>query len=466
MERTLYAALFCRHMTSSYDVLSCAQQLGNAVSGRHPLTMDDMLLDIRAGGQLLDLFRFCWALRRNPRTRREWSVVLDSLNATPRPKYCELLLRDTFNLYKVMRLRAGPRLHMPSNRTHYRGYVPHRLAKVMRRHGMFGFTPEDRRNARERAADHVAATWDGLPNERVVLWMDNYYRARYLNNPLRGYSSLNSSVMAVLALTSLPPTAPDVPRFADALSQVTSTAVAIVQQVQRMQALVTLISQRRHIPGEIRVPLDVQRGAVTSLPWTPFRLSEVCVSSQAGLLRFLRFAGHVAQRTQCRVAPLLVDENIHYRVFKLAWSTPFQKWDVPRFLQTTPPLYGIWHAYKYCVLQVAFHSCLWYALRGTLLEGDQVPTNPSLRSYELAFAALLQTPLTLRTRVAKMHSNWSTLNENDIMQMQVVGTHVGLEQSTLVQCNALHPSHPSMVQCQTLVARARSCELLSQFLNF
>ena len=60
----------------------------------------------------------------------------------------------------------------------------------------------------------------------------------------------------------------------------------------------------------------------------------------------MRFSARLAQRTECGVAPVLVDENIHYRVYKLAWSTPFAAWRVPRFLQVVPPLFGIWHAYK------------------------------------------------------------------------------------------------------------------------
>jgi hypothetical protein len=92
--------------------------------------------------------------------------------------------------------------------------------------------------------------------------------------------------------------------------------------------------------------LDVQRPHVASLPWTPFQVSECCVSSQVGLLRFIKFSARLAQWTECGVAPVLVDENIHYRVYKLAWSTPFAAWRVPRFLQVVPPLFGIWHAYK------------------------------------------------------------------------------------------------------------------------
>ena len=289
--------------SSSFALLSSAQLLGDAVAGQHPLGLDDFVADIEAGGPLLDVFKFCWALRRNPRTRREWSTVINSVYHRPRPRYCDMLLKEAYNLYKMMRQRAGPRLPMPTSQHSYRGYVPRKLARVLRHHGMVGFTQEARQSQRTRAAETVANTWDTLPEQRVVVWMDNYYRARYLNNPARGYSSLNSSVMALLPLPSLPPTAPDFPYFHDVIAACAPTATSIMNVRDAFQALITLTANRRHLPGEIRVPLDVQRPAVRSLPWTPFNLSEVCVSSQEGLLCFLRFAGHVAHRTSVASPP-------------------------------------------------------------------------------------------------------------------------------------------------------------------
>ena len=200
-----------------------------------------------------------------------------------------------------------------------------------------------------------------------------------------------------------------------------------------LQDAARTFSSRRHLPGEIRVPLDVQRPQVTSLPWTPFQVSECCVSSQAGLLRFMRFSARLAARTQCRVAPVLVDENIHYRLHKLAWSSAFSAWNIPRFLQVVPPLFGIWHAYKYCVIQVArrFHCCLWYAVRGTLSPGDQVPTGPPLRTYELVFAALLQLPLPMRESLTNMRHRWDTLRSRDEEAYQVVATDTSSTQAII-----------------------------------
>ena len=141
----------------------------------------------------------------------------------------------------------------------------------------------------------------------------------------------------------------------------------------------------------------------------------------------MRLSMMVAQRTQCGVAPVLVDENIHYRMYKLAWSTPFRWWQVTRARQVSPPLFGVWHAYKYCVTQLMrkFHSVAWYAIRGTLPRDAHVPTSPSLRSYELSIAAVLQLPLHLRRTVTQMKEPWHSLHEADVLRLHVVGVHTG-----------------------------------------
>ena len=419
-------------MASDVLIAQCGSALAALCSAATPLSHEDLCQDLRgARPALLRLLRFAWSLRRNRRSRRPWSDVLTAVRQ-PRPApWCRALLQHTYALYNVIRSRAVPYLPRAPGRALFRGYVPRALARVLRRHGVVAFREEDRANLRNQAATAVAALWDSLPGWRVGLWYDNFYRARYLANPARGYSSLNSSVLAMVPLPALPATAPDVMTYAHArggLPQAARTAAFAAGELER---LTDVFRNRRHLPGDIRVPLDVQRPAVTSLVWRPFQVSEVCVSSQTGLLRFLRFSGRLARRSQCGVAPVLVDENIHYRLHKLAWSEPFLRWDVPRYLEVVPPLFGVWHAYKYCVIQVArkLHSVLWYAIRGTLPAGAHVPTGPPLRSYELAFAGLLQAPLSLRQRVTAMRRQWADLHDQDEMRLHVVATDTSRTQT-------------------------------------
>jgi hypothetical protein len=77
-------------------------------------------------------------------------------------------------------------------------------------------------------------------------------------------------------------------------------------------------------------------------------LSDNTVSASDDLLRILEQVMEVQQRSGLDM-PLLVDENIHYRVLRLLYGRPFQKYDVHRYLRRLPLLFGIWHAYKHTV---------------------------------------------------------------------------------------------------------------------
>ena len=420
-------AFLSADMSIEHVLTRCAAVLAAVASAPVAVTYDEFVADLQGPQTQLYVLRFTWALRRNRRSRRPWQTVLDALQQPRPPPFCRALLQHAYGMYNVVRSRASPCLPRPPGRAAYRGYVPRALARVLRRHGVVAFREEDRRSMRDRAAEAVADLWELMPGSRVVLWYDNFYRARYLANPAKGCASLNSSVIAVLALPSLPPTAPDVVSFADALDMLDDVSRMASSTCATLQELVRLVRSTRHLPGDVRVPLDVQRPSVTSLVWRPLQVSECCVSSQTGLLRYMRFSARLASRTETGVAPVLVDENIHYRLQKLAWSEPFARWDVVRFLAVVPPLFGVWHAYKYCVVQVArkLHSSLWYAIRGAMDDGTNVPTSPPLRAYELAFAGLLQLPLSLRDRVSEMRAQWAEQFRRDERDLHVVGTHVG-----------------------------------------
>lgn len=76
-------------------------------------------------------------------------------------------------------------------------------------------------------------------------------------------------------------------------------------------------------------------------------------------------------------------------------------------LRTCPPLYRVWHAYRYTIAQLhRTHFPLFtYLQRGTLAEGTQVPTTTRTRSMELLLAALLRLPLSERSAI-RSRLNW------------------------------------------------------------
>ena len=85
------------------------------------------------------------------------------------------------------------------------------------------------------------------------------------------------------------------------------------------------------------------------------------------------------QQTHHRL-PLLNDGNIHYCVLKLIYSIAYARYNWPLFITRTPPVYGTWHPYKYCVTLCyrRFFPLFTYFLYGSLNSGATVPTFPKL----------------------------------------------------------------------------------------
>ena len=77
--------------------------------------------------------------------------------------------------------------------------------------------------------------------------------------------------------------------------------------------------------------------------WRPFALSKEKVTCGVGLLNLLQFAKDTSQQTN-RVLPLLVHENIHYRIVKLLYAAKNQRRIMRACLQYVPVVYGVWHA--------------------------------------------------------------------------------------------------------------------------
>ena len=101
--------------------------------------------------------------------------------------------------------------------------------------------------------------------------------------------------------------------------------------------------------------------------------------------------------------PLCVDENIHYRCLKLLYGERSQRYDFARWFQLCPPLYGVWHAYKYVVTTVwrRYYPLMVYFTWGTVPAGNAVPSQLRLRTVEMLFAALLRVPGDLRVRLER-----------------------------------------------------------------
>ena len=101
--------------------------------------------------------------------------------------------------------------------------------------------------------------------------------------------------------------------------------------------------------------------------WRSFPLSKEKVTGGVVLLNLLHFAKDTAQQTN-RVLPLLVDENIHYRILKLLYGAKNQRWNMRVYLRYVPVVYSVLHAYKFVVTHTCrvFWPILTYLQKGLL----------------------------------------------------------------------------------------------------
>ena len=132
--------------------------------------------------------------------------------------------------------------------------------------------------------------------------------------------------------------------------------------------------------------------------WRPFALSKEKVTGGIGLLNLLHFAKDAAHQTN-RVLPLLVDENIHYRILKLLYGAKNQRWNMRAYLRYVPVVYGVWHAYEFVVTHTfrVFWPILTYLRKGLLRPGSTILSYPKLIVMEKTIAALMPaTPRILR----------------------------------------------------------------------
>jgi hypothetical protein len=207
------------------------------------------------------------------------------------------------------------------------------------------------------ARSNALAMWDELPDQDVLLWVDNWYWERFGTSPDDRVLSQNVTAMGVLFLTRRQ----DVPAMSTrsqkaaafpghlSLFHLTLRVDAVTTFIQlatdRLLSQVTQFAACEVQSSWIRVPLDVARPRVRSLRWSALSLSESTVSSNVGLLEVLDEV-RMFQRRVGRATPLLVDEKIHYSVCRMLYARSFSGFDMGAWLRQVPLLYGVWHPYK------------------------------------------------------------------------------------------------------------------------
>ena len=233
--------------------------------------------------------------------------------------------------------------------------------------------------------------------------MDNWYRAQYTTHPDESDGSQNCTAIAVLQLKQRPTYWAGHPAIEDVAAQITTVARALQQRERGIPwTLRDMGYADGCVPdtGNVRAPWDVKRDTRTvhAPVWSPFALFQEKVTGGVGLLNLLQFAKDTAQQTN-RVLPLLVDENIHYRILKFLYGAKTQRWNMRAYLQYVRVFYGVWPAYKFVVTHTfwVFWPILTYLRKGLLRPGSTIVSYPKLIVIEKTIPALmLATPRILR----------------------------------------------------------------------
>ena len=246
---------------------------------------------------------------------------------------------------------------------------------------------------KERAAVRLETTWNKIHQQWVVLWMDSWYNKQFTTNPDKNDKSLNATTWAVLQLR-------DAPRYwhgHPSLEELERGVPVVARMLANTEGTFARILRDLGFPSpqpvvrNIRAPLDIIRTVPAKRPHRrPLCLSKEKVSSNVSILNLLQFTKELAQHTRA-AAPVLCDENIHYRICKMMYGEKTMGRNVRLFLRSHPVLYGFWHAYKFALhIHFAhFGRLLPFFCKGLLRSGDTVLRFPKLITMEITVGALL-----------------------------------------------------------------------------
>ena len=312
--------------------------------------------------------------------RYNWRDVMKHLESPwhTLPQWMQQLLTRTYAMYRTIRQAAAPRHRQPPLRTRANVLVPRQVRRDLKPAGVH-VNVESNKTIKRRANERWTKLWASMEGVSVVMWFDNFYKPKYMANPNRENSSLNATVMAVLHTTALP-LFPGLPPLAELVRRSRVAADAVCALHASLVDTVHTIQHLHLTRDRFRLPLDVVRYDVKSLQWTPFLVTDDQVGTQAQLCTTLRTCRDVLQTGNVRrPMPLLVDENIAYRVWKMAYCRLTTQWDVHAFTKDLPLLYGVWHPYKH-VLELVYRRFLplfAYLQKGRMAPGDRYPPRTS-----------------------------------------------------------------------------------------
>ena len=229
----------------------------------------------------------------------------------------------------------------------------------------------------------------------LVVWMDNFNCLKYAPVPMSVNRSLDATAFCFL----------HVPAFqlfrghatlSDLVLRAPGLADELVSSVGELEVYVQRITRYKPTRTDVRVPLDIRRVAVRSLPWQPCTLGPWRVGSGIGLLHGLKWLRGLPALTAPRPdVPLLVDSDIYHRIQKMLYSHSYLRWDCDWWLRRHPLIWGVWHSYKHCCYSVFRAFMPHFGYLSQELEPASVPRlrcRPQLVYIERMIMALLLQP--------------------------------------------------------------------------
>ena len=179
-----------------------------------------------------------------------------------------------------------------------------------------------------------------------MVWVDNWWHARFRANPVKPWACLDVTAIAVLHTTPLPLFLCQ-PSLQDLVDRVATVAMAVVQQHGEMLKPCIDMCNAPISRTIICASLIIAREAGgQQLFWKSFGIYESRTGQNQELLDLLHMPRGTQQHCQNPMV-LLVDCNIHYRVLKTLYSRATIDWNFPDWLRGISLIYGVWHPYKH-----------------------------------------------------------------------------------------------------------------------
>ena len=328
------------------------------------------------------LMEFCAQMRVNRQTRRSMATLTKAHGQSPWPRWYGSFARQVYTMMQLCRKMALPEEKAVGSMISASRGMRRQLSHA-------GLAAGRLPPLGQQAHARTNAIWRSMAGKQVVVLFDNWYRRRYCSDPVRPDCCLNVTAMSVLHTTAIA-MYPGFPTLDDLLQRIPQTAQTIAASLQEFPRAVDALRRDPPEAQYVRVPLDVHRDSIRSLQWYPLTLADLVSSSNEDLLHTMEQCLAIQVHTR-HVMPLLMDENIFYRLAKFKYSRTYNPFKLAEHYATLPMLYGCWHPYKYVCTMIhrKFFPILGYLGQQMPAVDEEIMCHPKLLHIEKQFCALL-----------------------------------------------------------------------------